>query len=1054
MTADDPFGTRATRDRVLAGWSASAARFREDANAEEDQALGGYRDRLIVELAQNAADAATRGGVPGRLLLALHPDGVPGLPGPTLVAANTGAPLDTAGVLALATLRASAKRAPSDADPEVDADPAADVDPAAGPAPVVGRFGVGFCAVLAVTDDPRVLSRAPGTGVTGVSFSRRATADLVRASGSPDLVAELDRRSGHVPVLRLPFAVPDADPALIPVGYDTAVVLPLRDPQAERLTRRLLAEVGDPLLLALPALTEVTVELDGARRVVREVDSRWITVRRNGFHAPEALGERPTEERGRSAWTITWALPRQPGAQAPGGGVVWAPTPTDEPLALPALLLAPFPLDPSRRHVAPGPATQALAGEAGAAYAELVAAAVRQTPWRAWDLVPTGFPAGAVDAAVREAAVPALAHAPVLTLADPDPDPDGADASRPLVCPRDAVALTVPDAADGALAAALAPSVAGLVVVPRDAEPAAAVLGLARLPLADVLEQLPDRDPAAWHALYAALGAALSPRRGDPAVREALAAMPVPLADGRLVRGARGAVLAGPGAPVEALTELGVRVVHPAAAHDLLEHAGAQLFSPSAVLAGDAVRATVRDGLRRAEDGEPTHSGAVLALVATALAAGERVDPDPLRALALTDDTGESAPAAELVLPGSLAADVFDPDVLPPVAAHWVDTWGPEVLAAAGVLRRPMTVTHELATEDDLAELDDADGWVADLTARVGAAPELTELVAVRDLDAVGGDGWPVLLAALATDPDLRDVREAVIRPVRVIAPGHRPVTAPSYAAWWLRRHLAGGLSWARAPLPGLGAVLPPPPPAVRACADRLDDDLCRALGGVTSMGDLDVATTLDVLAALADTADAGGAVPLPTVLGLYRHLAGLAADAAGHHLPERLPAVRTAAPPRTGVRAGSVVGAGADEAVVVDHPAWLQLVPLAVPVPAGLGPGLAELLDLDLATRRHPGRLDDDPAVPAQVPDAVRSLLPDAPAVWLEHEVLRVDGIDVDWWVQGEGESARVHATTTRGLARGLAQAAGRWPARDTVAEVLAPGADVTEVLLDDAVG
>ena len=274
MTADDPFGTRATRDRVLAGWSASAARFREDANAEEDQALGGYRDRLIVELAQNAADAATRAGVPGRLVLALRPDGVPGLPGPALVAANTGAPLDAAGVLALATLRASAKRTPSDADPEVGP------PPVVGPAPVVGRFGVGFCAVLAVTDDPRVLSRAPGTGVTGVSFSRRATADLVRASGSPDLVAELDRRSGHVPVLRLPFAVAGADPGLIPAGYDTAVVLPLRDPQAERLTRRLLGEVGDPLLLALPALTELIVELDGARRVVREVDSRWITVRR------------------------------------------------------------------------------------------------------------------------------------------------------------------------------------------------------------------------------------------------------------------------------------------------------------------------------------------------------------------------------------------------------------------------------------------------------------------------------------------------------------------------------------------------------------------------------------------------------------------------------------------------------------------------------------------------------------------------------------------------------------------------------------------------------
>ena len=99
---NDPFATAALRGRVLDAWAASPARFREDANAEEDYALGGYRDRVVVELAQNAADAAARAGVPGRLRLTLR-DG-------TLVASNTGAPLDAAGVEALSTLRASSKR--------------------------------------------------------------------------------------------------------------------------------------------------------------------------------------------------------------------------------------------------------------------------------------------------------------------------------------------------------------------------------------------------------------------------------------------------------------------------------------------------------------------------------------------------------------------------------------------------------------------------------------------------------------------------------------------------------------------------------------------------------------------------------------------------------------------------------------------------------------------------------------------------------------------------------------------------------------------------------
>src|SRR5437868_15199657 len=103
----DPLHTAAQRTRVLSAWAASPTRFREGANAEEDLVRGGYRDRLLVELAQNAADAAVRAGVPGRLRLELTgtEDG-----GAVLRAANTGAPLDAAGVQGLATLRASAKR--------------------------------------------------------------------------------------------------------------------------------------------------------------------------------------------------------------------------------------------------------------------------------------------------------------------------------------------------------------------------------------------------------------------------------------------------------------------------------------------------------------------------------------------------------------------------------------------------------------------------------------------------------------------------------------------------------------------------------------------------------------------------------------------------------------------------------------------------------------------------------------------------------------------------------------------------------------------------------
>src|SRR3954468_21638040 len=107
MPVADPFDTAGLRRRVLTAWTDSPARFREDANAEEDLVRGGYRDRLLVELAQNAGDTAARAGVPGRLRLELAGDGAGG---EVLRAANTGAPIDAAGVQGLATLRASAKR--------------------------------------------------------------------------------------------------------------------------------------------------------------------------------------------------------------------------------------------------------------------------------------------------------------------------------------------------------------------------------------------------------------------------------------------------------------------------------------------------------------------------------------------------------------------------------------------------------------------------------------------------------------------------------------------------------------------------------------------------------------------------------------------------------------------------------------------------------------------------------------------------------------------------------------------------------------------------------
>ena len=218
---------------MLRGWRESPVRFREDANAEDDAARVGYRDRLLIELLANANDAAASVGVQGRVRVRLQDR--------ELRVANTGSTLTRDGLVGLATLRASAKRDESG---------------------VIGRFGAGFSAVLAVTDEPSIVS-----GAVAVSWSAARTRTLL--AGDAGLAAELSRRGGQVPVLRLPFADgPTPDPA---DGYDTEVRLPLRDEAALASVTSDLEALAPVLLLVFTSLVEIVIEASGSSRVLSVV---------------------------------------------------------------------------------------------------------------------------------------------------------------------------------------------------------------------------------------------------------------------------------------------------------------------------------------------------------------------------------------------------------------------------------------------------------------------------------------------------------------------------------------------------------------------------------------------------------------------------------------------------------------------------------------------------------------------------------------------------------------------------------------------------------------
>ncbi|MEV7007377.1 hypothetical protein [Streptosporangium sp. NPDC051022] len=1011
----DIFGTDRLRSAVLAAWTASPARFREDANAEEDFALGGYRDRLIVELAQNAADAALRAGVPGRLRLSLR-EGV-------LSAANTGAPIDAAGIEGLSTLRVSGKRGESGA---------------------AGRFGVGFAAVVSVCDEPVIGSL--GSGV--VRWSRDQTAVLVAAE--PTLSKEFAERGGHVPLLRLPFP---AGPVEVPGGFDTLVRLPLRDRAAVEAVRQMLRETGPALLLGLPALESIEIDLEGEERTVR-LDG-WRVVSASGRFTPEEVTElfadRPTEERGRPYWSVRWAVPVDEAA-SPGGEprplparvppVVHAPTPSDEPLDLPVLLIASFPMATDRRHVAMGPLTDFLVERAADAYVELLAGLAR-TP-RLLDLVPGLMGKAELDAQIRRAILRRLPDAPLLPALSPpadaeEPPADGADL---VVAGRQASVLAAP----GELLEKVAAMVPGLLPAGWPSRhPAITGLGVKRIELADIVDMLSgdavaDREPSWWRSLYEVLPA------DDP---EALGALPVPLADGRLVRGPRGTLLLSDGSSLDlaVLAPLGLRVVHREAAHPLLLRLGAAEATPRTVLEDPVTRAAVAESLE-SPDSEPV-AQAVLALVdAAGLVAGEA---PWLSELALRGADGELYPAGELLLADGALAGLLDEEThFGTAAPELVDRYGSRVLAAAGVLDGFAVVndTDVMIDPDDCDhDLDREEEWleaVLDLLPEMDVPPVAREFSAVRDLEYVAD--WPSALALLSRPP-LR----SVLHPLRVLVAGE-VVEVPSYTAWWLSTHpVLGGRRPTQLRLPAADPLLF----GLYGDAPAVVDEAVLAMIGVRS-------TLTDLLAShggpdelLELLGDPSIEVDRAQLRALWVALAGVA--------PVRV------APPRA-VRAildGEIVvadaedghllsggtspsgeaGGGAGEPVVVEAPDLLPLVagrPLIL-APFDLAEALSELLDLPLAGEEATGEVTSEGTV-REVPAAVRSLLPTAPATYVEHEKLLVDGVPATWrFFEGT-----VHATGVEGLARGLAWASGQWGDRLAVAALLRDPAAVPLLLAE----
>ncbi|MFJ4646801.1 sacsin N-terminal ATP-binding-like domain-containing protein [Streptomyces bobili] len=188
--------------RVLKTYAVDPGIVQEHANGERRITQGGYGDRQLFELVQNAADeiAAQPGGRVHVVLTDTH-----------LYCANEGTPVTPEGAETILRMSTSTKRGGQ-----------------------IGRFGVGVKSVLVVTDAPQFFSR---TGCFG--FDREWAQAQIRSV--PEVIARLGQEF-ETPVLRMARPLEEAaeraaDPVLDELlkWATTVVRLPLLDDAADRL---------------------------------------------------------------------------------------------------------------------------------------------------------------------------------------------------------------------------------------------------------------------------------------------------------------------------------------------------------------------------------------------------------------------------------------------------------------------------------------------------------------------------------------------------------------------------------------------------------------------------------------------------------------------------------------------------------------------------------------------------------------------------------------------------------------------------------------------------
>ena len=351
----------------------------EHAFQERDMAMGGYQHRQLYELVQNAADAlwaraasaqphrstANERGDESRIEVRLTDR--------CLYCADNGYPIDQEGMRALMFSRMSPKRATGQ----------------------IGTFGLGFKAVLGVSDDPEFHSRSGS-----FRFQRSRSSEQIRAV-VPSATALSD-----FPVLRLPEPIDpldysDGDPILgeMMSWASNIVRLPLKR-KAHGDLKQQAADFPAEFVLFVPHVTSLTLVVDGRSprrhvRLARDGDDfvlddginagRWRVLRRSHRLSAEARADRRPGDDADEV-LISWAAPID---HIQRHDRFWAHFPTETSCLASGILNAPWKTNEDRQNLLTGEYNDELVRAASALVAdELPSLSHADDPAHHLDLLP------------------------------------------------------------------------------------------------------------------------------------------------------------------------------------------------------------------------------------------------------------------------------------------------------------------------------------------------------------------------------------------------------------------------------------------------------------------------------------------------------------------------------------------------------------------------------------------------------------------------------------------------------------------------------------------